>query len=764
MLVYLNENKPKKIFVDESKIRLLRERFDENAKDEGGVYSINNIRKGRNSPNTYMDADYNWNNDNGDDGVYADYTPYGRQKGLLNPLNANWIQLKNNMPYSAQKSARYKQISDADMPNYNPTSDDEFIRHNGILYMPTKRRIMQGKGDVIKDKLTPDKIYISTDLKGQKTFINCYNLTKLGVNNTKLATMIAHTYKGKEAGYGDVNNFKLRVTGNLIRNEYAKKITELIKNTRELYNFNPTYIIFPQSSSKFNDYIAEFLHKDVYPNAKMLPRDILKKVDLWEFDYKDIIYQTIENAESKDNRTKYRKVYSQYPQLKQDFLTESLIRRLTEILSNKLARALNGIIKSVSPDEIKRIKPGTPECPPFINNFNNRFLQKRGVGLSDDEKYRAYLLEKIWFFITDDISEIEVALERTNFLDEEEIQKFKERLLLLTFQATFRRNDVGTFVGRFSSRGGEDRTQNFSDIGTFDNSFVEGNIKINYDGIAKIAASNDTIKNYDKPTRLGLKNQFQFNNDYEINGMFKPSDRFIIIDDNYASGASIRNAARVIMELGIPANNIIGFTPGDMGGASSGGKMGADIPENSAEEYLAYNHVKNNAYQDLPLNVQQILQNTYGKLNKDALHAMQNRTRARQAGNLGKKFHEYTSSNERVPFNTFGKLDIQPQQIYRGSKGQGNGGGRRPYTDEEREKVIQAAKAKEKELIGYRDAAKYRMKTATSDDELRFFAQKKAEYDKKLLSIRAKISNLRKHRVMTQGAKDRANMRRKSKM
>ena len=264
MILYTKNNNAKKVYIDEARMRLLREHFDENREEEGGIYNINNIRRGREKgAPTYLDSDYSYTHDNGNDGVYADFTPYGKKKGYLNPLNKNWIQVRNNMPYQAKKSQRYPQISDEDMPNYMPKSDDEFIRHNGILYMPTKHRIMQGKGDVIKDKLEPDKVFVGLDRNGEKQFVRCYNLTMLGQggeNARKLATMIAHTYKEKDCGYGNLyKDFSLRNRGNLIQGEWKDRITQLINNTSDLINFNPTYIIYPQSSSNFNDYIAEYM-------------------------------------------------------------------------------------------------------------------------------------------------------------------------------------------------------------------------------------------------------------------------------------------------------------------------------------------------------------------------------------------------------------------------------------------------------------------------------------------------------------------------
>jgi hypothetical protein len=62
----------------------------------------------------------------------------------------------------------------------------------------------------------------------------------------------------------------------------------------------------------------------------------------------------------------------------------------------------------------------------------------------------------------------------------------------------------------------------------------------------------------------------------------------VIIDDNYATGASLRNSAQVLIDNGFLAKNIITLTPGDMGGAYQGGKQGASIPHQNAEADLVH--------------------------------------------------------------------------------------------------------------------------------------------------------------------------------
>lgn len=748
MSSFLKNMRNKKIYVDESKIHLLGGHINENLEDEGGVYGINGIRSGKGP--TKMSSDYTYANDGGDDGIYADFTPYGKKKGYLNPLNPNWIQVRGNMPYQPEKSKRYQQVSDDDMPNYMPKSDDEFIRHNGTLYMPTRHKIANGAGDVIKTDLKPDMVYLG-DYYGQKTMIPCFNLTKLGGDDKggEIATMIAHTYKGKEAAYGDnskYDKYKLKVAGNLIKGEYAKRITELINSNEQMKNFNPDYIVFPQSSSMFNDYIAEFLSKNIYPNAKILPRDFLTKLDLWQFNYNDLIYQTLEYVNSSNNYTKYNKLYSKYDVLKKDFIKETLVRRVGEILSNKLARSLNNIIKSIpSGKNLEKVNPVTTNSY-FMKHFDSLYRKEYGRPLTGEEKRRALILDNIWDAVMDDTTEFESAIKNAKLFDDKEISEIKEKTLLSAFQMTFRRQDVSSFIGKFSPKGPGDRTQIYSDVGEFDKAFMGGYIKLKPERIEQIAKSNDTIKNYDAPTRLALKGQFDFNKQYDLSN-FTRKDRFIIVDDNYASGASIRNAARAIMELGVPASNIIAMTPGDMGGASSGGKQGAAVPENSAEEYLAYNQTVNHAYDNagLPQDVLDSLNSTYQSLSTDNQHNIQNRIRAQQKGNLGKAFDDSEFYTE-----------VEPIAVNR------RGGGK-PYSDEEKEAIISNAQQMLDALVDNITRLTKRISMASTPEEKEYLISKRDEYYRKRNAVRSKIWNLKNNRKMTQGAKDRATIKRKSK-
>jgi hypothetical protein len=279
MVVYIKENNPKKIYIDESKINLLIERFDENYADEGGIYHINDI----DGKNMYADYEYLPN----DNKIYADYSNYAKKRGLLHRNNPTWFtDSHGETPYNYNDFNSY-QKGGKNLGDSNPYSD--YITNYGKIYMPTRREIGKS-GDRVKEigELKPDMVNVKN---GQS--IECYNLSMLGIDPS-VATMIAHTYKGKPATYkGDLtdisssNAHKLVVTDkegnkpNLIKGVYAEKIKNLILNTNGLkpQDFYPTYIIYPESSSPFNDYIAEFLIKNIYPKSELIPNKTLVKTD-----------------------------------------------------------------------------------------------------------------------------------------------------------------------------------------------------------------------------------------------------------------------------------------------------------------------------------------------------------------------------------------------------------------------------------------------------------------------------------------------------
>jgi hypothetical protein len=112
------------------------------------------------------------------------------------------------------------------------------------------------------------------------------------------------------------------------------------------------------------------------------------------------------------------------------------------------------------------------------------------------------------------------------------------------------------------------------------------------------AEKTDAIKNYAIVPRLSIYNQFKFNDNVDLS-KYSSKGRYLIIDDNYASGASIRNAAKLLHDgLGVPYENIKALTPGDMGGAATGGAQGEKIATYAAEGELV-NSFRNGRLKDV---------------------------------------------------------------------------------------------------------------------------------------------------------------------
>jgi hypothetical protein len=140
MVVYIKENNPKKIYIDESKINLLIERFDENYADEGGIYHINDI----DGKNMYADYEYLPN----DNKIYADYSNYAKKRGLLHRNNPTWFtDSHGETPYNYNDFNSY-QKGGKNLGDSNPYSD--YITNYGKIYMPTRREIGKA-GDRVKE-------------------------------------------------------------------------------------------------------------------------------------------------------------------------------------------------------------------------------------------------------------------------------------------------------------------------------------------------------------------------------------------------------------------------------------------------------------------------------------------------------------------------------------------------------------------------------------------------------------------------------------
>ena len=623
MILYLNENKSKKIFIDESKIHLLRERFDENAEDEGGIYHINDI----DGKNMYADYEYLPN----DDKIYADYSNYAKKRGLLHRNNPTWFtDSYGETPYKYKDFNSYQKAG-KNLGDSDPYSD--YITNYGKIYMPTKREIGKS-GDRVKEigELTPDRV----NVKNGQT-IECYNLSMLGIDPS-VATMIAHTYKGKPATYkGDLtdiassNAHKLVVADkegnkpNLIKGVYAEKIKKLILNTDGLkpQDFYPTYIIYPESSSPFNDYIAEFLIKNIYPKSELIPNRTLVKTDSWDIDYDELVKGTANEAYSESNSS-YRDYYGKYEKLSNLYIKQALFNRLKGIVANKVLKLIPSLREKYY-NNAEEIDNGDDYTEDYYvteaaqNNGFNVFSD-----MSSNERY--YLCSEILDYIIDETKEIDKALMHNGVNLTISRAPYLQEFLLLVYHAIFSRNgrsdSIAYYSKKFNSaKGKSERKNNFRTYQDFESAFINGDLNINMKNLINYLNSNDSIKNYDYVSRMSLYNQFKITDNYDLK-KFKKNASFLIIDDNFASGASLRNAAIVLNEvLGIPYDKIKALTPGDMGGASSGGAQGAEVPTNDAEGYLSQLYHKGYfANDNIDKATQDRLKNKYKELRDNQSH------------------------------------------------------------------------------------------------------------------------------------------------
>ena len=581
MILYTNKSSVKKVFLPESKMLFLKNYLNENEESEGGVYHINDIDGKK------MYADYEYLPD--DDKIYADYSNYAKKNGLLHRANKTWFTDTHALtPYNT--SGNYgkggKRLRDS-------TPYSEYITDYGKVYMPVKREIGRG-GDRVKEigELKPDKVPVKNG-----AYIECYNLSMLGIDPS-VATMIAHTYKGKDATYNGESDtpstysHKLVVMDkygnkpNLIKGAYAQKIKKLILNTDGLKpsDFYPTYIIYPESSSPFNDYIAEFLIREIYPNAELIPNKTLVKTDFWDIDYDSLVSGTANEVYSTKNAA-YRDYYGKYERLGNLYMMRTLFDRLKNIIANKILKAIPEFRKQFFEQE---------------GNKNN--VQEFNVMSDMSFEERCFICDEILYFILTEADKIDESLKKNGINIRISKTPYIEDLTLFVYNSIFsrngRKNSIAYYSNNFNSAGGKRRRKyNYSSYKTLENAFKKGFLNLNMKNLMAFLASNDSIKNYDYVSRMSLFNQFKISDNYDLR-KFKANASFLIIDDNFASGASIRNAAIVINEvLGIPYEKIKALTPGDMGGASSGGAQGAEVPTNDAEGYLSqlyHNGVFNN--------------------------------------------------------------------------------------------------------------------------------------------------------------------------
>lgn len=717
MIFYSNIKKPKRIHLGENILSRLKNLF-ENSEDEGGIFHIKDIDDKKN-----MSATYEYVPD--DDNIYADYTDYAKKNKLLNKDKETFNDKAGKTPYGP-----------------NPS-------------IPLQYNL--GYGDMVKN---PDNMDIDeVPVNGEET-IECFNLSMLG---DLAPTLIAHTYKGKTAAYPGEKGYSITVTGedgskkpNLIKGEYAKKLTELIKGYPQLRDFSPNWIIYPESSSPFNQYIGSFLAK-VYniPSDHLIDNGTLVKTDFWGIDYKTLIQLGV--REIKGTSTAFANCYSKFRPLRNYFYKEYFLKQLVDILEPRICKLIPAIRKMYYLENnlngnvwklIKNERNNTNESKDeFVLSPYGRLLEAGGAaGFRSPEEISNYVKThpEIWgedyraLVRLEEVPEIENALakidtkygtdevskmnhfvkngemsseERLYLIDNiqdyfmSEIDRFneaaKETKLPLNFNnATLSeeillsifRNIVGHTKGKkengemveapmvkvksgVGARTNEGISQYLSNYETFRNAFVNGIFSFNMSGVLSNSKKTDTVKNYPYVSRMSLFNQFEFSdkiNKYPI----KPEDRVLIIDDNFATGASFKNAANVIHDgLGIPYNNIKALTPGDMGTASFGGKKGAALAYNVAENYVlqkfksgAFDDLKNQKFSFEGRNGAKISM-TVGKFMNarakaaEGNHEKANALRNAQDGNLSKSSSDFLTNDEEFDLNDVKPLKFKQKDL-----------------------------------------------------------------------------------------------------
>ena len=329
--VRINEGQLKRIF--------------ENFTDEGGVFYVKNMGHGRGERNDKyleriknIDADYRYVDDVRDQkkdnkNVYVDFS----QSGLkTHPRNPNWVQYPwsinntndtNDEESEGEEVAKKTKYETLDNKNpRNPKKFDTIVKgYDGKYYMPTRQNF--GQGDNVK--MIKQILHL-----GNNQQVICYNLSSLGVGGGSTATMMAHFYKGKDINYK--NGVTLRGRGYENLNGYLKNVISVIKSEDNLYNFNPDFIIYPESSSSFNGTISTLLKRFIFKNAEIKPNGWIKKIGTWGYDYEDLFILT--NNEAKKMQRRYKS--DSYTRL----LVYSYISHCKDLLVRKFENEIYDIV------------------------------------------------------------------------------------------------------------------------------------------------------------------------------------------------------------------------------------------------------------------------------------------------------------------------------------------------------------------------------------------------------------------------------------
>ena len=264
--------------------------------------------------------------------------------GILNVYDIDKSDEKNPMLKATYKYIPYNDGIYADFSNFKG-DDDDIVKANAGRQ---QKIVNLGVGDTVKNKLEPDIMKIDGEP------IKCYNLTMLGDDDTRI--MIAHIYKGKPSPYPknpaysiiatDVEDSK--ETPNYFKgeSEYLKKINNVVRGCDDLMKFNPTYIIYPESSSDFNGQLMEYLKDNFFPNAECLGnkngRYAMPKNDVWGINFNALAYNGMKEIMGYSN---YRKYYSKNKNTRNIFEKEYFLKQLTALFEPQIARLIPQIRK-----------------------------------------------------------------------------------------------------------------------------------------------------------------------------------------------------------------------------------------------------------------------------------------------------------------------------------------------------------------------------------------------------------------------------------
>lgn len=551
-MIILGDINKHTIRISEEQLKALYESiYNEDSVGEGGVFNINNIGDDGNMSGSYEYYDDVNDTNPSNKNVYVDFSNSGLK---FHPSSKEWVEVPKSWMGNIKQTPDGKGYEKID--NKNPRSPkskdkgDKFVKgYRNKFYMPTRQ--YRGKGDNIGIRKT--MIPITSSIQ-----IPCYNLSLLGDNPTT-ATMLAHMYKGKDSTYDGHYNITTSGVPTNIR-AYLKNMANLFKTNSELSSFIPDYIVYPQSSSGFNGLIAKSL-RYVYPHAKILDSNSITKVKVWGVNYDTLTDLIIKDLSDGTYSSAFKR-YKNNTYLAKYLTSNTVYKSAQQLMMNTIGRSLYSILES--------------------DEYNN------AIG---NEEMQTVIFNQIEKMFNEEYEKLASAMKNKELL-----QPNKTEMFLLVLNAIMTNENYGRYSTDFSKRNAKKnggRETLYYSINKFKDAFISDNPKIylNINKIKELAAQNDTIKNYDASQRFAINGQFQLS-DNAANAI-NANSKILIIDDNYATGVSLRNAAMLFLEKGIEPSNIITMTPGDMGSASTGGKRGSDVPFFDAEGRLANDFVNN---------------------------------------------------------------------------------------------------------------------------------------------------------------------------